>query len=68
VAHRIFLLADGLPFVGFKGWVASAGGGAAPFGFRGRLNISEDYCGYCLMLVTRMPVKRTNTVFDGGWP
>jgi hypothetical protein len=24
------------------------------------------YCGYCLTLVTRVPVKRTNTVFDGG--
>ena len=36
--------------------------------FRGRLNISEAYCGYCLTLVTRVPVKRTNTVFDGGWP
>ncbi|MEY2396083.1 MAG: hypothetical protein QOF94_2428, partial [Acidobacteriaceae bacterium] len=35
---------------------------------RGRLNIAEDYCGYCLTLVTRVPVKRTNTVFDGGWP
>jgi hypothetical protein len=34
--------------------------------FRGRLNISEAYCGYCLTLVTRVPVKRTNTVFDGG--
>jgi hypothetical protein len=28
----------------------------------------SDYCGYCLTLVTRVPVKRTNTVFDGGWP
>jgi hypothetical protein len=36
--------------------------------FRGRLNISEAYCGYCLTLVTRVPVKRTNTVFEGGWP
>jgi hypothetical protein len=36
--------------------------------FRGRLNISEAYCGYCLTLVTRVPVKRTKTVFDGGWP
>ena len=29
---------------------------------------AEDYCGNCLMPVTRSPVKRTNTVFDGGWP
>jgi hypothetical protein len=28
----------------------------APRGF-------SDYCGYCLTLVTREPVKRTNTVF-----
>jgi hypothetical protein len=35
---------------------------------RGRLNIADAYCGYCLTLVTREPVKRTNTVFDGGWP
>ena len=33
----------------------------------GRLKL-ERYCGYCLTLVTREPVKRTNTVFDGGWP
>jgi hypothetical protein len=33
---------------------------------RGRLNIADAYCGYCLTLVTRVPVKRTNTVFDGG--
>jgi hypothetical protein len=36
--------------------------------FRGRLISRRDYCGYCLTLVTRVPVKRTNTVFDGGWP
>ena len=36
--------------------------------FRDRLNIADGYCGYCLTLVTRVPVKRTNTVFDGGWP
>src|ERR1700730_9915854 len=29
---------------------------------------SENYCGYCLMLVTRSPMKRMKTVFDGGWP
>ena len=28
----------------------------------------ERYCGNCLMPVTRSPVKRTKTVFDGGWP
>lgn len=32
------------------------------------LNIAKDYCGYCLTLVTRWPVKRTNTVLEGGWP
>jgi hypothetical protein len=26
------------------------------------------YCGNCLMLVTWSPLKRTKTVFDGGWP
>jgi len=31
-------------------------------------SISGTYCGYCLMLVTRSPLKRTKTVFDGGWP
>ena len=36
--------------------------------FRGRLISRRDYCGYCLTLVTRVPVKRTKTVFDGGWP
>jgi hypothetical protein len=29
---------------------------------------SCNYCGNCLMLVTRSPMKRTKTVFDGGWP
>src|SRR5580692_3768976 len=24
------------------------------------------YCGYCLMFVTRSPLKRTKTVFEGG--
>ncbi len=28
----------------------------------------QDYCGNCLMLVTRSPMKRTKTVFEGGWP
>jgi len=32
------------------------------------LNIADGYWGYCFTLVTRVPVKRTNTVFDGGWP
>src|ERR1700686_1682064 len=26
----------------------------------------KAYCGYCLMLVTRSPMKRTKTVFEGG--
>ena len=29
---------------------------------------SRSYCGYWRMLVTRSPMKRTNTVFAGGWP
>jgi hypothetical protein len=28
----------------------------------------RNYCGNCLTLVTREPVKRTKTVLDGGWP
>jgi hypothetical protein len=28
----------------------------------------EGYCGNCLMLVTRSPVKRIKTVLEGGWP
>jgi hypothetical protein len=27
-----------------------------------------SYCGNCLTLVTRGPVKRTKTVLEGGWP
>jgi hypothetical protein len=30
--------------------------------------LSCAYCGNCLMLVTCSPVKRTKTVFEGGWP
>jgi len=39
----------------------------ATTGYR-RYEYRGGYCGYCLTLVTRVPVKRTNTVFDGGWP
>jgi hypothetical protein len=37
-------------------------------GYYGYVNVGDTYCGYCLTLVTRVPVNRTNTVFDGGCP
>ena len=33
-----------------------------------QLTTGSYYCGYCLIPVTRSPVKCTNTVLSGGWP
>src|SRR6266851_2171496 len=30
-------------------------------------SLGKPHCGYCLMLVTRSPMNRTKTVFEGGW-
>jgi hypothetical protein len=55
---------------------ATLPGGGAPrsctvlpvFGMEQEKKLREErsYFGNCLMLVTLSPVKRTNTVFDGG--
>jgi hypothetical protein len=44
------------------GWVMDKSGGKE-MGAGAKI-----YCGNCLMLVTRSPVKRTKMVLEGGWP
>lgn len=51
----------------FVGAFAETPLGALPVAIKRGL-LKENYLGNCFTLVTRSPVKRTNTVFDGGCP